>query len=160
MNMTKRMTVGFIVSGIMDDFIERLCHGVMDKAALFGMNLVVIPVKYIDRDINSTPDKYEYQYKTNAKNITDSNLDGLIVAADCVGCLTNQANLNKFLYDLPDVPTVLVASQIEGFICANFDNILRARWGFVNSVCFVALIIMQIREKDLRFLWRLWRNIT
>lgn len=122
MNMTKRMTVGFIVSGIMDDFTERLCHGVMDKAALFGVNLVVIPVKYIDRDINSTPDKYEYQYKTNAKNITDSNLDGLIVAADCVGCLTDQANLNKFLYDLPDVPTVLVASQIEGFIGANFDN--------------------------------------
>jgi len=119
--MAKRLTIGFIVSGIMDAFTKDLCSGV--RSALGeDVNLMVIPVKYIDRDFSAIPDPYEYQYKNIGSLVRSENVDGLLIAADCVGCLTTKDNLLKFMDQFKGIPTVLVASKIDGYVCVSFDN--------------------------------------
>ena len=59
--MGKMRTIGFLVSGIMDEFTIKMCSGITDAAAGDDVKIVVVPVKYIDRDFSDLPDKYEYQ---------------------------------------------------------------------------------------------------
>ena len=130
----KRKTICFLVSGLMDDFTIKLCNGVMSEASHLDINLVVVPVKYIDRDLTGLPDKYEYQYKTNASNLLPENIDALLVAADCIGCLTTKENLMNFIHSLPKVPTVMVASKVEGYPGVIFDNKVGVRDGLTYLV--------------------------
>ena len=130
----KRKTICFLVSGLMDDFTIKLCNGVMSEASHLDINLVVVPVKYIDRDLTGLPDKYEYQYKTNAYNLLPENIDALLVAADCIGCLTTKENLMNFIHSLPKVPTVMVASKVEGYPGVIFDNKVGVRDGLTYLV--------------------------
>ena len=130
----KRKTICFLVSGLMDDFTIKLCNGVMSEASHLDINLVVVPVKYIDRDLTGLQDKYEYQYKTNASNLLPENIDALLVAADSIGCLTAKENLMDFIHSLPKVPTVMVASKVEGYPGVIFDNKAGVRDGLTYLV--------------------------
>ncbi|MBR6173133.1 MAG: substrate-binding domain-containing protein, partial [Eubacterium sp.] len=132
--MKKRITAAFLVSGLMDEFTIRMCDGVMSEAAAFDINLIVVPVKYIDRDLTGLADIYEYQYKTNAKNLLKENIDVLLVAADCIGCLTTHENLVRFMKALPDVPTVLIAARMDGYPGVTFDNKTGVREGLTYLV--------------------------
>ena len=60
--MEHRQTVGFLVSGIMDDFIVQLCRGVIEEANKYDTNVVVIPIKYINREMRYLPDVYLDDY--------------------------------------------------------------------------------------------------
>ncbi len=133
--MDNRKTVGFLVSGIMDEFTELLVKGVVNEASADDVNIVVIPVKYINRDLQYADDKYEYQYETNATNITGANLDALIVAADCIGCLTTEKVLYAFMDRLKatGVPIILVASQIPGYPGVIFDN----KTGIIDGMTYL-----------------------
>ena len=95
--MGDKKTVGFVMSGIMDEFPEQLARGIIGEAEKDDVNIVVIPVKYIDREMKGIPDLFEYQYKTNIETITSNNFDALIVAPDIIGCLTTEENLKKFI---------------------------------------------------------------
>ncbi|MCR5213343.1 MAG: GGDEF domain-containing protein [Eubacterium sp.] len=121
--MKKRKTIGFLVSGIMDDFTIKMCNGVTSASLSDDdVNVVVIPVKYIYREMVGIPDKFEYQYQTNSENLNPENMDALIVAADCIGCLTTRENLCKFMETIKGIPTVLIAARMAGYPGVTFDN--------------------------------------
>ena len=122
--MSKKPVVGFLVSGIMDEFTEKLCKGVFSEAVNDDVNIVVIPVKYINREMKDIPDLYEYQYNENYQNITSANIDVLIVVADCIGCFTTTEKLIEFMDKLSErnVPIILAASKLEGYPGVTFDN--------------------------------------
>lgn len=108
----------------MDEFTEHLCRGIISEAANDDVNIVVIPVKYIDREMKDIPDLYEYQYKTNVANITSKNIDVLIVSADTIGCLATGEKLRIFMEDLKsrNIPIILAASKMDGYPGVIFDN--------------------------------------
>lgn len=121
--MKEKYTVGFLVSGIMDEFTEEMAKGIMSAMKREdSVNLVVIPVKYIDRDLSMLPDKYEFQYKTTSKFLTKDSLDAVIVAKDCIGCLTEEENILRFMESINDIPTILIASRMKGYAGVTFDN--------------------------------------
>ena len=122
--MGDRKTVGFVMSGIMDEFPERLIKGIIGESEKDDVNIVIIPVKYIDREMKGIPDLYEFQYKTNVETITSTNFDALIVAADIIGCLTTEENLKKFMDGLKarGIPIVLAASKMDEYPGVMFDN--------------------------------------
>ncbi|MBO5609583.1 MAG: substrate-binding domain-containing protein [Eubacterium sp.] len=122
--MSNRKTIGFLVGGIMDEFIVQLCKGMTEEAEKFDLNLVVIPIKYINREMKDIPDLFEYQYQTNVENINSENIDVLIVAADCIGCLTTEENVLRFMDKLREknIPIILAASKITGYPGVVFDN--------------------------------------
>ncbi len=134
--MGAKKTIGFVVSGIMDEFIELLCKGIISESAKDDVNIVIIPVKYIDREMKDIPDLYEYQYRTNIQNITENNLDVLIVAADCVSCLTTGEKLRIFMDELDEknIPIILVASIMDGYPGVIFDNKTGIREGITYLV--------------------------
>lgn len=132
--MKKRYTIGFLVSGIMDEFTELMARGIMDAMGDDdSVRLVVVPVKYIDRDLTGLPDKYEYQYKTTSKFLTKKNMDALIVAKDCIGCLTTNDNIIRYMESLGDIPMVMIASRMEGHPGVTFDN----RSGIVEGLNYL-----------------------
>ena len=77
MGMQKRTpTIGLLVSGITDIFIESVCKGVRHAASKAGMNLVVLPGRYLDRDLTQMREiMYEYQYNTIFTYANKDNLD-------------------------------------------------------------------------------------
>ena len=122
--MGDRKTVGFIMSGIMDEFPEQLARGIIGEAEKDDVNIVVIPVKYINREMKNIPDLYEFQYQTNIETITSTNFDALIVAADIIGCLTTEKNLKIFMDGIKarGIPIVLAASKMDDYPGVVFDN--------------------------------------
>lgn len=122
--MSSKKTIGFLVGGIMDEFTEPLCKGAIEEAAGDDINIVFIPIKYINREMKDIPDLYEFQYQTTVSCIKSNNIDILIVSADNIGCLTTQENLYRFMDDLKalGIPIVLAASKIAGYPGVTFDN--------------------------------------
>ncbi len=119
----KRLNIGLLVSGISDFFTIQLCRGIMRHAAALNVNIHILPGKYINRDVTGQPELvYEYQYATVFSFVRKENLDGLIIAAGCIGCLTTQDNLLKLLKTFDGIPNVLVASNYEGYTCICYDN--------------------------------------
>lgn len=121
--MEKKKTIGVLVGGITDDFTRCLCDGVKKAAEDSDVNVVVFPGKFLDRDYAENLDiRYEYQYETLFSYATKYSLDGLIVAANCIGCCTTRERLVEFMQQYKEIPCVLVASDIDGFVSVNFDN--------------------------------------
>jgi len=120
--MKRRRTIAFLTSGIGDVFSVLISHGIMSASADDDVNILLVPLKYINRERTEDGDPYEYQYQTATAFLKKDNVDAFIVAAECIGCLTTRENTLKFVADLEDVPTLLVASRIDGYPSVNFDN--------------------------------------
>ena len=129
----ERPVIGFVVGEIMDEFSEQLCTGITKAARNDDVDIVVIPVNYIYRDMTGVPDIYEYQYSTSVKYINKDNIDVLIVAGDPIGCYTSRDMLISFLEEFREIPMFLVATRIEGYYDISFDN----RGGIVEGLRYL-----------------------
>lgn len=126
----RRRTIGLLVSGIMDQFTESLCRGAMKECDEQDMDLVVFPGKYLDRDLSGMPEiMYEYQFNTLFDYARSHMLDGLVISAGNIGCLTGEENVRKLLNSYGDIPIILVASKWDGFVSVNYDNVSGVREG-------------------------------
>ena len=114
--MTKtRKTIGVMVGGITDDFTRFLCKGLREAAKEQDVNMVVLPGKFLNRDYAQNTDiMYEYQYDTLFSSVQKGRLDGIIVAANCIGCYTTKERMVEFMHHYDGIPCVLVSS---GRIC-------------------------------------------
>ncbi len=118
-----RPRIGLLVSGLSDSFTVQLCHSLMKALNSYDADLIVIPGKYLDRDLSEYPDIfYEYQFNTLFYYPTKENLDGLIVAAGCIGCLTTEDRVKALLDYYQGIPMVLTAAISEGIPSVIFDN--------------------------------------
>lgn len=78
----KRLTIGILVSGIMDDVTIAMCQGVKQAAQGRNVDLVVLPGKYWERDLTDNRElMYEYQYNTIFSYARPETLDGIVVAS-------------------------------------------------------------------------------
>lgn len=119
----KRLTIGLLVSGIMDSFTESICRGVMQAAKMADVNLVVLSGKYLDRDLTQNRElMYEYQFNTIFSYAGKENLDALVIAADCIGCFTTKERMAEMVRQYGDMPIVLVASKMDGYVSVTYDN--------------------------------------
>ncbi len=119
----KRLTVGVLVSGITDEFTEYICKGVLQAAKMQDVNVVILPGKYLDRDLSENRDlMYEYQYSTVFSYIKKENIDAIVAATDCIGCYTDTERMKRMMGQYEGIPCVLIASKIEGYVGVTFDN--------------------------------------
>ncbi len=130
MNRQKKVTVGVLVSGIMDDFTEIICKGVIKAAKRRDVNLVIFPAKYVDRDVSDNLDlRYEYQYGTILSYARRQNLDAIVAATGCIGCFSTAERMLELMKQYEGIPCVLVASQLPGYDSVTFDNFSGVREG-------------------------------
>ena len=119
----KRLTIGILVSGIVDDAVIELCQGAMRASKGKYINIVVLPGKYLDRDLSgSRKVLYEYQYNTLFYYAKPETVDGLIIAADFIGCMTTKDRVEKLLKEYEGIPSVLAVSKMDGYVGVTFDN--------------------------------------
>lgn len=119
-----RLTIGVLVSGIMDSFTKLLCKGIIQQAEKEDINIVVFPGKYLDRDFSSNPDiRYEYQFSTVFSYVKKENIDGIISATNCIGCFAKLHRMEKFMHQFDGIPCVLAASKMSGYVNVHFDNV-------------------------------------
>lgn len=119
-----------MVSGIMDDFTRIICKGVMKAARRRGVNLVIFPAKYVDRDVSDNLDlRYEYQYGTILSYARAQNLDAIVAAAGCIGCFSTAERMLELMGQYEGIPCVLIASRLPGYESVNFDNYSGVREG-------------------------------
>ena len=118
-----KITVGLLVSELMNNFIASVTKGVMYAAQNADVNLVIIPCKHLDRDYSPYQElKYDYQYTTMLSYARKDNLDAILVMADCIGGFTTKERVCEMLQEYRDIPCVLIASKIEGFVNVSCDN--------------------------------------
>lgn len=123
MKKEKRLTIGILVSGIMDDVTIAMCQGVKQAAQGRNVDLVVLPGKYWERDLTDNRElMYEYQYNTIFSYARPETLDGIVVAADCIGCLTTKDKIKMLMKDFEGIPCVLMASRMDGYVSVTFQN--------------------------------------
>lgn len=126
----RKITIGVLVSGIMDDFTKMICKGVMKAAKRKNVNLVIFPAKYIDRDVSGNRDiMYEYQYGTILSYARKQNLDGIVAATGCIGCFSTTERMQELMRQYDGIPCVLIASRLPGYESVNFDNFYGVREG-------------------------------
>lgn len=119
----KRITVGVLVSGILDEFTEYICKGVLHAAKMQDVNVVIFPGKYLDRDLSENRDlMYEYQYGTVFSYARKENIDALVAATDCIGCHTDGKRMQEMMKQYAGIPCALVASKMEGYAGVTYDN--------------------------------------
>ncbi len=129
-NENRRMTIGVLVSGIMDEFTKLIARGVMQMAKQLDVNVVVLPGKYLDRDLSDNPElMYEYQFNTVFSYARPDNMDAVIIASSTIGCFTDNAHVETLLERYKDIPCVLVADKREGYVGAFYDNYSGIREG-------------------------------
>ena len=121
--MGKRRVIGLLVGGIADDFTVQTCRGVMKAAQGKNVDIVIIPGKYIGRDLKDSKDLiYEYQYNTLFPYADAQRCDALLITAGSIGCYADDATIMNFLSAYRDIPTILIGEKREGFINVNYDN--------------------------------------
>ena len=123
MKQKKRYTIGVLASGILDDYTECVCEGILKKARKMDVNIVIFPGKYLYRDLSNDRElMYEYQYNTAFSYAQRNNLDAIIAEVGTIGCFTTTKYIKKWLDSYKDIPIILVASKIEGYPSVVFDN--------------------------------------
>lgn len=119
----RRMTIGVLVSGITDDFSKLICSGILQTAKQMDVNIVVLPGKYVDRDVSDNPDlMYEYQFNSVFSYARKENVDAILVAAGSIGCFTTKEYMKEMLKQFQDIPCILISYKLDGYINIQFDN--------------------------------------
>ena len=121
-NGNKRIRIGVLVGGILDDVTQTVCKGVKRAAKQLDVDIMVFPGKYLDRDLSDNQElMYEYQFNTIFSYAKKGNVDAILVLAGSIGCFTSAENMKKMLEQYA-VPCVLVASKIDGYTSIMYDN--------------------------------------
>ena len=119
----EKFTIGLLVSGITDSFTISVCRGVIKAAKKSGIKLVIFPAKYLDRDLLKPNElMYDYQYNTLFSCIKKENVDAILVAAGSIGFCSTTEKICKMLLKYNEIPCVLIASKMDGYISVNYDN--------------------------------------
>ncbi|MGO5308180.1 diguanylate cyclase domain-containing protein [Agathobacter sp. LCP21S3_B2] len=128
--MKKRAVVGVLVAGIADNFTVQTCRGVIQAARDKDIDVVIMPGKYIERDLTSNREiMYEYQYNTLYSYAAGGKVDAIIVLAGSICCYTTLERTKAFLEQYKDTPCVLMGCKIDGYLSVNYDNYLGIKQG-------------------------------
>ena len=126
----KRKTIGFLVTGITDTYSVKLIQGVARAARNLDFDILVMPGKYLDRDLSKQFENiYEYQFTTLYSYASAIGLDGLIISANTIGCHSTKERMEQFVQDFTGIPSVLVATHMEGHACVCYENTHAVREG-------------------------------
>ena len=120
--MERRPIIGVVVSGIADMFSVDICRGIVRKAKRLGVDVVLLPGKYIDRQMSARNLIYEYQYNTLFSYAWEKRVDAVVMTAGSIGCYASAESVRQFVARFSDVPCVLMGCKQEGVLSVNYDN--------------------------------------
>ena len=113
----RRLTIGFLISYLTEDYAAELWRGLVKAAERRGVDLLAI-------DGGAIEDPYEIhrQKATLYSVIRNVTFDGIIVAAGSIGNFADDARMEAFLRSLPPVPQILIGKPVGNRPCVLVDN--------------------------------------
>ena len=130
-----RYTVGLLVANIMDPFSNGIAKGAALAAEYFDVNLIIVPGKYIDRDIRNDVVNMRYEYQHNAlfSHVSTGNLDYLIICVGTIAYMSSDERKLEFMSNFKDTPILSVAARVGDYDYLIYDN----KSGIAQAVDFL-----------------------
>lgn len=133
--MSKRLNVGLFVSNLINDFDSSVYRGAERGAIETDTNLIVFPGRYLKPQYNDKErTKTDYQYSTIFSYASRENIDVLLILMGTIGTVLSEKEKQIFLDMYHDIPVIILADEIEGHKCLNFDNRSGLKAGIVDLI--------------------------
>lgn len=121
--MEKKLKIGIVVSEIQVEYIRNIIKGVETAAESRNVSIVVLPVKFIGRDVFLAEEtSYEYQYTTLLSLVRQLDLDGVIVEVSSVCSFIGGDREIAFTKIFEDIPHVFISYDSQKDCCVNLAN--------------------------------------
>ena len=124
--MSKRFTVGLVIANIaFDQFSKEIAKGAIAAAEKLDVNLAIIPMKYIGRDVapESADEKYDYMFNTLLNHVSNHNLDYIIITIGEIAYSMTKQDMYSLIKSIGKTPVLSIAAEVEGYESMIFDNI-------------------------------------
>ena len=123
--MSKRFTVGLVIANIaFDQFSKEIAKGAMAAAEQMDVNLAIIPMKYIGRDVapESADEKYDYMFNTLLNHVSNRSLDYIIITTGEIAYSMTKQDMQSLMKSIGKTPVLSIAAEVEGYESLIFDN--------------------------------------
>ncbi|MCR5624590.1 MAG: GGDEF domain-containing protein [Lachnospiraceae bacterium] len=120
--MKKRLNIGFLIDDLDNNFSREACIGAALGAKYKDANLFIFPMKYLETFNATTENDFNYQYNTIYKFISSKNIDILYVMLGTIGTRVKTQEQLNFLDNLPDIPKIMLFTEVPGYPCVVFNN--------------------------------------
>jgi diguanylate cyclase (GGDEF)-like protein len=114
---SRRLTIGFLISYLTEDYEAAIWRGLVKAAEKRGVDLLAVDGGAIDN-----PYEIHRQKATVYSLICDVSLDGIIVAAGAIGNFADERRMETFLRSLPRVPQILIGKTVGSRPAILVDN--------------------------------------
>lgn len=119
----KRLTIGFIIHRLDNDYAKLLLKGALYAAEELNANLAVFP----GRSLNSQLDNikytaYEYQNNVIYSYASKDSLDALVISAGTVGSFVSDGTMKEFIDSFDGLPVVTTENKIGEYPCVRMSG--------------------------------------
>nr|AHF24719.1 diguanylate cyclase (GGDEF) domain protein [uncultured bacterium Contig783] len=122
-HMKKRLNVGLLIDDPNNNFSAQAAMGAELACRTIDANLFIYPGHYIGKADNKFGAReYEYQYNSVFALPSAKSLDIIYVLLGIIGSRADMTMQKEFLDKLPDIPKVILFSDIEGYESVTFNN--------------------------------------
>ncbi|MGN0641993.1 MAG: diguanylate cyclase [Huintestinicola sp.] len=118
-----RLTIGFMIHHLDNDYSKTLLKGAVSAAEDSDVNLVIFP----GRSLNSQLDDrkytaYEYQNNVIYSYASCKSLDALIISAGTLGSFVTKEEFKAFVDGFEDLPVITTENKVRGYPCIRLSG--------------------------------------
>ena len=119
----KRLTIGFIIHRLDNDYAKLLLKGALYAAEELNANLAVFPGRSLDSQLDNIKyTAYEYQNNVIYSYASKDSLDALVISAGTVGSFVSDDTMKEFIDSFDGLPVVTTENKIGEYPCIRMSG--------------------------------------
>lgn len=119
----KRLTIGFIIHRLDNDYAKLLLKGALYAAEELNANLAVFPGRSLDSQLDNIKyTAYEYQNNVIYSYASKDSLDALVISAGTVGSFVSDGTMKEFIDSFDGLPVVTTENKIGKYPCVRMSG--------------------------------------
>lgn len=119
----KRLTIGFIIHRLDNDYAKLLLKGALYAAEELNANLAIFPGRSLDSQLDDTKyTAYEYQNNVIYSYASKDSLDALVISAGTVGSFVSDDTMKEFIDGFDGLPVVTTENKIGEYPCVRMSG--------------------------------------
>lgn len=119
----KRLTIGFIIHRLDNDYAKLILKGALYAAEELNANLAVFPGRSLDSQLDNIKyTAYEYQNNVIYSYASKDSLDALVISAGTVGSFVSDGTMKEFIDSFDGLPVVTTENKIGEYPCVRMSG--------------------------------------
>ena len=119
----KRLTIGFIIHRLDNDYAKLLLKGALYAAEELNANLAIFPGRSLDSQLDNIKyTAYEYQNNVIYSYASKDSLDALVISAGTVGSFVSDDTMKEFIDGFDGLPVVTTENKIGEYPCVRMSG--------------------------------------